>query len=121
MTPSPHMPADQDLSTRIGPVFDTNGVAAYLHASDTTAALLELATSDGHRVYPAFQFTDTGIDARFQPALAALATAPRWTAALWFVTPNPDLDGLTPLDWIRADKAIETVRVSARAAVADWR
>ncbi len=110
-----------DMATLIGPFYDKAGVAPLLANTAAEPHLLELETSDSHTVYPAFQFTATGVDPNLQPLIKALAEAPHWAAALWFVTPNDDLNNATPLNWIREGKLVEAALTSARATAADWK
>lgn len=66
--------------------------------------LLAALTSDGVWVYPAFQFDLNARSVRSElvPVLAELKTAPRWGAALWFVSAHEDLQGRTPQEVVAA-------------------
>ena len=65
--------------------------------------LLGLPTREGRTVYPRFQF---GPDGRPHAALGRVTAAFRaveadpWTIASWFTSAQPELDGLTPAEWL---------------------
>jgi hypothetical protein len=88
------------LDAGIGPFHDTAGVAALLggvlqqavEARRTEHTVLTVKTADGRWAYPTFQFTGSDVDPALVPAIQALQDAPAWSAALWFLTPSPDLD-----------------------------
>lgn len=63
--------------------------------------LLRAKTSDGHVVYPSFQFSGGEVHPRLVPLLVELKDVDGWAAALWLSVPNPDLDGQRPRDWVR--------------------
>jgi hypothetical protein len=88
--------------------------------------VLRTKTADGKDLYPTFRFAGGGaIDPAvrallkpFQPALAGGAID-GWAVAYWITTPHPDLDGLTPLDWIHAgNPSAEAVEQATRAVTA---
>ncbi|MGY1845462.1 hypothetical protein [Modestobacter sp. SYSU DS0875] len=91
------------LDAEIGPFYDTAGVAALLggvseqavHARRMAHTILAERTADGRWVYPTFQFTGSEVDPALAPAIQAFTDVVGWTAALWFITPNPDLDDAT--------------------------
>lgn len=77
--------------------------------------LLELPTSVGIPLYPAYQFDGDGV-------LEGLVNAyrefdpeyyPKWMAASWFRTPQPELDNRTPIECLRAGRAHD-VQIVAR-------
>ncbi len=85
--------------------------------------LLALPTSSGRVLYPAFQFRG----ARTIPGLAELLAelsatgASPWTQASWFVTPQEELHGETPVAYLSRHPCDEHVlnavrRVAARLA-----
>ena len=82
--------------------------------------LLAVKTAGGRWAYPTFQFTGNAVDPRLVPAIQAFRDAPAWSAALWFVTPNPDLDDATPLAWAREVRPREAVAASARRTAHEW-
>jgi hypothetical protein len=82
--------------------------------------LLGLPIRGGRKVYPRFQF---GTDGRPYPGLAPLLAIFRaveanpWTIASWFTTEQPELDGLTPVEWLAGahdpERLLEAARHSA--------
>lgn len=122
------VPAYSELADLIGPFYDTNGAMRALGGVSKQAVddrrrkstILAARTSDGRWVYPVFQFRDGTVDRALIPAFRALAGAPAWSAALWFVTANDDLDESTPLDWARCGSSPEVLQASARRTAAEW-
>ncbi len=116
------------LDAEIGPFYDTVTVATLLGGVSKQAVearrkkhtLLAVKTADGRWAYPTFQFTGDAVDPRLVPAVQAFRSAPAWSAALWFVTPNPDLDDATPLAWARDERPPETLTASARRTTHEW-
>ena len=120
--------ATDALVAEIGAVYDTAGVQTLLGGvSDEVLAtrrqahtIIAMQTSDQRWVYPAFQFAGDDVDPALVPAIRALRGAPAWSAALWFVTPNPDLGAATPVEWVRDGGATDALVVSAGATVREW-
>jgi hypothetical protein len=120
--------APNALDEEIGPFYDTAGVEMLLGGVSKQAVearrkkhtILAVRTSDHRWAYPTFQFTGSEVDPALVPAIQALKGAPAWAAALWFVTPNPDLDEVTPLEWARSGRPTEAVLGSARRTVSEW-
>lgn len=121
--------APNALDAKIGPFYDTAAVSMLLGGISKQAVearrkkhtILALKTADGRWAYPTFQFTATTVDLRLIPAIQALGDAPAWSAALWFLTPNPDLDDASPLDWVHNERPSETLTASARRTAGEWR
>lgn len=104
----------------LGGLLDRTDVQALLGVTTRQAVhdlvqrgrLLGLPTRDGHTVYPRFQF---GPDGRPYTALSKVITAFRaaeadpWTIASWFTSEQPELDGLTPVDWM--SRGLDTTRL----------
>ena len=120
--------APSALDAEIGPFYDTAAVTTLLGGVSKQAVearrkkhtLLAVKTADGRWAYPTFQFTGNAVDPRLVPAVQAFRHAPAWSAALWFVTPNPDLDGASPLDWARDERPRETLTASAARTAHQW-
>lgn len=120
--------APNALDTEIGPFYDTPGVETLLGGVSKQAVearrkkhtILSVKTSDGRWAYPTFQFTGSDVDPALVPAIRAFRGAPAWSAALWFVTPNPDLDEVTPLEWARSGRPAEALSASARRTAREW-
>ena len=99
--------------TELGPVYDTDGVAQILGGDQAPVSrqavskrkLLALRTGSGKVVYPAFQFDEDGSVvsgvADVVKTLEPTQLSP-WTLASWFTSPEPDLDGQTPIVALRA-------------------
>jgi hypothetical protein len=121
--------APNALDAEIGPFYDTAGVEALLggvskqavEARRRARTILALKTADGRWAYPTFQFTGGDVDPELVPAIQAFRDAPPWSAALWFVTPNPDLDDATPLTWARDGHPGDELVTSARRTAREWR
>ncbi|WP_299056455.1 hypothetical protein [uncultured Nocardioides sp.] len=67
--------------------------------------LLGLTAADALTIrYPVFQFERHDATVRVKPALAAFMTLlsyrDPWTTAIVAKTPAPELDGLSPLEWV---------------------
>src|ERR687887_1218322 len=78
--------------------------------------LLALTTEDRRTLIPVFQFTEAGRPYEAVPPLLRIfaeAEATGWTTASWFTTPSPDLDGQTPIAWIKAGRDLESVADAA--------
>lgn len=121
--------AQSALDTEIGPFYDTASVQTLLGdvSKQAVAArrqahtVLALKTSDRRWVYPTFQFTGRDVNPALVPAIQAFRDAPAWSAALWFVTSNPDLDDdLTPLAWAREGRSPGALVTSARRTAREW-
>jgi hypothetical protein len=122
-------PASPDaLDAEIGPFYDTAGVETLLGGVSKQAVearrkkhtILAVKTSDGRWAYPTFQFSGGDVDPALVPAIQAFRDAPAWAAALWFVTPNPDLEEQAPLEWARSGRPAEALVGSARRTVREW-
>lgn len=116
------------LDAEIGPFYDTAGVATLLGGVSKQAVearrkkhtILAGKTSDGRWAYPTFQFSGGDVDPALVPAIRTFQGAPVWAAALWFVTANPDLDEMTPLEWAHSGRPVEALALSARRTVHEW-
>lgn len=117
------------LDAEIGPFYDTASVMALLGGVSRQAVdarrrkhtILALKTADARWVYPVFQFNRRDVNPALVPAIRAFADSPAWSAALWFVTPNPDLDDMSPLDWVRKQQPAEVLEQSANQTAREWR
>ena len=120
--------SESELGGEIGLFYNTAGVMSLfggvaeqaVDARLRSGSIHAMRTSDGVWVYPVFQFAGADIDPRLEPAIRALRHVPGWSAGLWFVTPNPDLEGLTPLEWINDGRLDDEVAVSARRSAPEW-
>jgi hypothetical protein len=95
-----------------------------VHERTQRGSLLAVRGTDGGILYPAFQFGPNG-----QP-LPGLSEAVRtlapvvettYTIAAWFTSPEPELGGATPSDWLRnrgdPDAVVEQARREAARLV----
>ena len=87
----------------LGPVYDARGVQAILGVTKQAVSkrrLLALTTGSGRVVYPAFQFTGTGVVPGLGELMAILdpALVSPWTVASWLVSSSIDVDGARPID-----------------------
>jgi len=102
----------------IGPVYDTAGVMSILGVTRQAVSkrkLVALTTGSGRVVYPAFQFTGSGLVAGVATVVGLLpeSLVSTWTLAVWFVTPLDALDESTPIELL-ADGDLPPVLLLAR-------
>ena len=121
--------ADFALDAEIGPFYDTTNAATILGGITKQAvasrrangSILAVQSAEGRWAYPTFQFAGGDVDARLLPAIQALRGCPRWSVALWFVTPNDDLGEATPLQWARTlERPLEPMVTSAAHTARAW-
>lgn len=115
------------MADLVGPFYDSDGVATLLNvpvdallAAREDGLLLGVQTSDGAWVYPVFQFTGNQVDPGLLPLLRVFHYSPPWSTAVWLCTPEEDLDGLTPVAWVRAGNPPDVVTRVARHAAHGW-
>ena len=78
-----------------------------MHERTQRGTLLALRDQEGTNRYPAFQF---GADGRPLPALGdVMRTLTRvvetpYTIAAWLTSTEPELDGHSPVDWLRSGR-----------------
>lgn len=117
--------AQSSWRSHLGTLFDTAEVQALLGVGTRQAVsdrarrggLLMLSTADGRRHYPAFQFGPTGQPFAALPrVLAAFADADvsPYTIASWFRTPQAQLEGATPAQWMGEGRPDERLLDAAR-------
>jgi hypothetical protein len=78
--------------------------------------LIGLLDQGGRRRFPAFQFHDGRPQAPLVDAFWTLADAAvsPWTAASWCVSEDDQLDGLSPVQWVREQRDAERLALVAR-------
>lgn len=115
--------------TRLGPFYDTAGLAIWLgisrqalHQKVRAGQILACVTGDGQRVYPAWQFTP---DRRTLPGLGSvlpilLANTDPWTAAIWLTTPSDRLNKQTAVSVLRHSYDPDPVVAVATDDAAGW-
>ena len=124
------VPSGARLADRVGPVYDASATHRLLdidrrQASDrrSRGTILALRTSDGHWMYPTFQFAGHSVDPRFKGLFSSFAKVPStpwWTVAAWFRTTRKDLGGLTPADCVRSERRLEVVASLVDELVRRW-
>lgn len=124
------VPSGARLADRVGPVYDASATHRLLEidrrqASDRRGrgTILALRTSDGHWMYPTFQFAGHSVDPRFRglfSSFAQVSDTPWWTVAAWFRTTRKDLDGFAPADWVRSGRDIKVVASLVDDLVRRW-
>ena len=79
--------------------------------------LIALPQRSGSRAFPAWQFDEDGRPltdlVRAHRTLVADGEMSAWTAASWFTHPHPELDGSTPLDWVRTGNDPDRLHIAA--------
>ena len=83
--------------------------------------LLALDAAGGRRLYPAFQFAESGRPHRdLESVLEVFAgvVESTYTTASWLVSPNADLTGETPIERLRSGRGLDELLVAARRAAA---
>lgn len=136
------LPHGNRFTERVGPVYTTDqlrsllvgtGSAPLSHEAvrlrGTTHRLVAAKTADGRWVWPAFQFrAQAGRLVVRDDVISVWSQLPHdtlsaWTLLGWLAGPRRDLDGATPLDWVRQHgvderlaKAIGALRRRASAA-----
>lgn len=111
----------------LGALYDTDGVRHLLGRDDEPVSrqavhkrkgLLALTAGSGQVVYPAFQFHGRQLAPGLDRVLAALPgdLVSRWTVASWLVSPEPELDGETPIAALFAGRAAAVGQVAERWA-----
>jgi hypothetical protein len=113
----------------LGPLLDTEGVRDLLglknrgQVRDLTASgrLLTLESSEGHELYPAFQFDASGSPYSEIPRVieifSGIVETP-YMIASWLVSPQDLLEGETPAAWLRSGRDSELVFEAARRSAA---
>jgi hypothetical protein len=109
-----------DLIEAEGGAFSASQVAALLgitrQAVDKrrrTGRLLALQLGARGYRYPSWQFDDTGALFGLGEVLQAMAVQSPWMRASWFLTPNPSLDGMRPIDALRAGEGAAVRRAAS--------
>jgi hypothetical protein len=107
--------ADERWAEQLGPALSQRDTARLLGKTPQAVAqdrrLLRLHQRDGRPVYPVFQFDGrTQRDGVAEVVAALRGVVAPLTVAAWLTAPNRNLDGRSPLEFLRA---------GARAAVVD--
>ncbi len=124
------LPASHVYDQLVGPFYDTAGLTRWWKVSRQAVNKAVAADSviacrladDGQWVYPTWQFTD---EATVHPHLIALwrtlrPAADPWTCAAWLRSPQRELGDLSAVDWVTADRPLDTVMALADADAQRW-
>jgi hypothetical protein len=114
----------------VGPVYTQQQVRKLTGAGSRQAladrvarrTLLGLRTSDGHVVYPVFQFSGTRVLPGLSKILQAVGdSVDGWTLASWLRAPQPGLDGKSVLESLSQNGSPdEAVLALTQTAVERW-
>lgn len=127
------MTKHNELAEVVGPVWsaartaDALGLAvADLEGACRRGDLLGLPTADGDCVFPVLQFqrrADGSV--HMQPDVARLVQTllgqPAWAIAVLLVTPAPELEDLSPVDWIGAGGRRDVLARFGEQIGREWR
>lgn len=130
----PHVPAGNPMAQQVGPEFlDTPGVAVVLAGPGrepiskqaveqrrNRGTLLALKTSDGHWIYPTWQFDGAAVLAGLADVLAVFRGHPAWSVATWMTTAMPELDEESVAQWLLAGRDPATVVELAGLTARRW-
>ena len=114
----------------LGPVYTTGGVRALLgditrQAVDdrvNRGTLFALTTADRHRVFPAFQFDEKSepLDGLAEVVTMLRPLADEWMVASFLTQPAGELDGRSPVVWLRDGRDRERLESFTRAIASRW-
>lgn len=120
------VPGANYYDEKIGPFYDTTGLRTWkgitrqsIDGQAERGDLLCVRTSDGHRLYPAFQFD--GPEGTPLPQLRRVLAAldpqgiDAWGDALWLSSALPELDGAAPAQALRQGRIAEVLARANRA------
>jgi hypothetical protein len=89
-----------------------------------TGSVLAVMSAEGDIFYPASQFETRQGTVRVMPALRKFIMVfrdlDRWTIAVLTHTPATELDGLTPLDWVREGRDVKALVDYAGGLAAEY-
>jgi hypothetical protein len=118
------LPETNELDAAVGPFYDTHRLRKWLGLTKQgiahrmkKGAILGVKSSDGFWMYPAFQFTSKGEPLpRLKEVLDAIdpGGADPWQSAIWLNHPMEKLDGMTPAEALRTDRADTVVATATR-------
>jgi hypothetical protein len=119
------------LADEIGACYDADPVASMLNVDQATLAewvqerrVLGMVTAPPEPVlvFPAFQFTGRLLRQDVAEVLSWFrrAQVSEWNLALWFVSDVPDLDNVSPLDYLDQIGVDERLRDYATTHVRAW-
>ncbi|MDN4491586.1 hypothetical protein QQX13_12150 [Demequina sp. SYSU T00068] len=117
-------PALSEWDALIGPFYDADAAALALGTCPRLLPrerLIETRTSDGHCLYPAWQFQDRALYSEIVELKRQLAPATEdgWTIAWWMKVRRRELNNFSVYSWIRAARGLDIPLDLARAFVAE--
>ena len=114
----------------LGPVYTTRGVRALLGGITRQAVddrvnrgtLFALTTADRHRVFPAFQFDEKSgaLDGLPEVITRLRPLADEWMIASFLTQPAAELDGRSPVVWLREGRDADRLDSFTRATASRW-
>lgn len=127
-------PQRHEFDQQVGPFYDTSGLLSWIGGSRQALSgrvergrVVACQLESGRWVYPTWQFRDDGtVDDAYITVWRALRgaqsapVADPWTCALWMCAPHPDLDRISPVEWLRAGNDLEPVVTLARQISSRW-
>lgn len=127
-------PQRHEFDQQVGPFYDTSGLLSWIGGSRQAlfgrvqrGRVIACQLESGSWVYPTWQFRADGtVDDAHMSVWRALRgpqdapAADPWTCALWMCAPHPDLEHISPVEWIRAGNDLELVLTLARQVSARW-
>lgn len=111
-----------------GPFYTASGLAHVLGVADAivndrveAGSVLAARSAEGELLFPTWQLTNDRVD----PTLAKLWKLLRqsgddWSCLLWMRAPSRDLEGLSPMQWIRDGRDPHPVLEASSRVVAKW-
>jgi hypothetical protein len=113
----------------LGPFYDTAGLVEWLGVTRQALSqrvkarqLLAAPLSDGHLVYPVWQFTPEGrtLNGLGDVLRILLEATDPWTATIWLTTPSERLDYLRAVDVLRKSPDHRRVLEAAAEDARRW-
>lgn len=117
----------------VGPLWSRERTRKALRLDDPTLAravadgtVLGVQTDDEQWFFPLSQFEPLGDNAaQVRPGLLgyleATADQDRWSVAMMLNSPTEELDGLSPIDWLRAGRPDDKVTDYGQILAGEWR
>lgn len=124
-------PEPNELARLVSPVWSSRRTAQALDiapeellARQRSGSLLAVRTTDGDEFHPAFQFQERGGRTEVKPGLVPLFRSLReyspWAVAVLLRTPSPELQDMTPLEWLEAGRDPSAVAALGETVAREW-
>lgn len=125
--------ATRMMLNAVGPLWSRERTRKALGLDDATlvravtdGSLLGVQTDDEQWFFPLSQFESIGANvARVRPGLIgyleATADKDRWSVAMMLNSPTEELDGLSPIEWLRAGRPEDKVTDFGQMLAGEWR